>query len=127
MIVIYHPENCRPPSKAAVTFGDTKVRTYITLRAGANDLESADLEALKAHGDFATYVKWGAIELITPEDEALAEERPESLLPYSPKEQSRLIAYCTDINLLETWRDASPTQKIKSQIQLRIAAVNEGR
>lgn len=127
MIVIYHPENCQPQSRSAVTFGSVKDKNYITLRKGRNDLETAEIEFLKAHSDFETYTKWGAIELIEPEDVALAEERPDSLLAYDTKKQARLIAYCTDIPTLEKWRDATQSPKIKSSIQLRIAAVNEGR
>jgi hypothetical protein len=127
MIVIYTPDNCRPPSNSAVIFSNIAAQSYVNLSPGANTLEDSDLEALKAHPDLQTYLGWGAIELVEPTDKTEAIENPDSLLPYSLAEQKKIIAYCVDPELLTKWRDDTANQKLKSFIQTRIAAVNEGR
>jgi hypothetical protein len=128
MIAIYYPENCRPhPSKAPVVFSSPASGVFVTLKNGANEITEKQEKALNAHPDFAKYLGWGAIQLIKSENAIASAENPESLLDYSLEDQKQIIAFCVDPELLAKWRDETRNQKVKSIIQLRIAAVNEGR
>ena len=123
--VLYHPHNTRPhASKTKVTFSQKGLN--VTLEIGQNFIDKSVFAKLKAHPDFDTYVGWGAIEVIEI-DEAADSDSPDSLLSYSLKDQQRIISLCSDRELLQKYLGETFNPKVKSQIQLRITAVEQGR
>ena len=125
VIVVYSPQNVRPHGlKSKVTFSDTNFT--LTLLPGQNIVAKDQFEKLKTHPDYQTYLGWEALEIIEA-SELNKVESPDSLLSYSLADQKRIIALCMDRLILQKYLGETRNPIVKSQIQLRITSVEQGR
>lgn len=120
--VIFRPEKCYPPRKAAIWFD------ALMLRPGSNlNLSDFQVGKLRSHPDFPKYQEWGAIEIVEPKTEIDLEEKPKSLLSTMNVDNAiKTIEGCHDIAQLEAWLVNEARVTIRRAINIRITEIRGG-
>lgn len=120
--VIFRPDKCYPPRKAAIWFDS------LCLKPGTNlNTSEAQVAKLRSHPDFPKYENWGAIEIVGAKSVVDLEEKPVSPLSTMNVDQAeKTIENCHEVTQLEAWLVNESRVTVRRAINRRITEIKGG-